>query len=160
MTQFVQLLSNLSEAKVDFILVGAMSAAIQGAQIATFDLDIVHLRTLENVERLVRVLQQMDAIYRGHPARLKPQTSAFTGPGHQLLLTSLGPLDCLGEIEDGQGYSELLPHTQEISLGTFGVHVLTLEYYLQIRRQHPRPRDLARFQAIEAAIVRQKGGGD
>ena len=43
------LLEGLCEADIEFIVVGGLSAVIQGAPVTTFDLDIVHRQTEENI---------------------------------------------------------------------------------------------------------------
>ncbi len=49
MTRFREVLSSHS---VDFIVVGGISAVLNGAPVNTFDLDIVHSRDPANVARL------------------------------------------------------------------------------------------------------------
>jgi len=46
------LLKGLSEAGIEFIIVGGLAAVAQGAPVTTFDLDIVHLQTDENTQKL------------------------------------------------------------------------------------------------------------
>lgn len=46
---FESILKVLVEEEVDFVLVGALSAVLQGAPIMTFDVDIVHSRAEDNV---------------------------------------------------------------------------------------------------------------
>ncbi|MEZ4293931.1 MAG: hypothetical protein R3B70_03060 [Polyangiaceae bacterium] len=43
---------SLQEAGVELVVVGGTAAVLQGAPVVTFDLDIVHRRTPENVSRL------------------------------------------------------------------------------------------------------------
>jgi len=46
---------------------------LHGAPVTTFDLDVVHKRTPENLEHLMSALQELDAYYRGQFGRkLKP----------------------------------------------------------------------------------------
>jgi len=45
-------LRSLFEGGVEFILVGGVAAVVRGAPINTFDVDIVHSRSPENVARL------------------------------------------------------------------------------------------------------------
>ena len=52
--QYHQILFRLADAGVDFIGVGMVAAILQGVPLTTMDLDIVHRRTPENVERLLR----------------------------------------------------------------------------------------------------------
>ncbi|MCG2830387.1 MAG: hypothetical protein L6302_04990, partial [Desulfobacteraceae bacterium] len=46
------LLKGLNEAGVEFVLVGGVAAVAQGAPVTTFDLDIVHRQTDENIGKL------------------------------------------------------------------------------------------------------------
>jgi hypothetical protein len=46
----------LLDAGVEFIVVGGTAAVIMGAPVVTFDIDIVHRRTPENVDRLYEFL--------------------------------------------------------------------------------------------------------
>jgi hypothetical protein len=53
---FVCLLRILVEHRVDFLVVGGVSAILQGASLSGFDLDIVHSMKPANIARLIRVL--------------------------------------------------------------------------------------------------------
>ncbi len=75
---FVAILRVLVEHHVDFIVAGGVGAVLQGAPIATFDLDIVHSTEPTNVERLLVALGSLGgdlrdclgllgAIGHGHP---------------------------------------------------------------------------------------------
>lgn len=68
----------------------------------TVDLGIVHRRSADNVSRLLRVLADLDAVYRHDPRRLRPRESHLMSPGHQLLVTTHGDLDCLERSGRGQ----------------------------------------------------------
>ena len=49
----------LAEERVETIVVGLAAAIMQGVPVTTWDLDIVHRRTPENVQRLLRVLEEI-----------------------------------------------------------------------------------------------------
>ena len=51
---FAAILETLSANHVDFVVVGGVSAVLNGAPISTFDLDIVHSRAPENIDRLLQ----------------------------------------------------------------------------------------------------------
>jgi hypothetical protein len=81
------------------VVVGGVAAVLNGAPISTLDLDIVHARSEENLDRLLAALTELDARYRDLTGRvLRPERSALAGDGHHLLITSYGPLDVLGQI--------------------------------------------------------------
>jgi hypothetical protein len=112
------LLERLVATDVEFVLVGGLAAVAQGAPVTTFDVDIVHLRTEENVDRLIAFLADVGARYRNRPGEpLPPSRSALLGPGHALFMTDLGPLDALGTIEGGADYDQLLPDSLAVHLG-------------------------------------------
>jgi hypothetical protein len=150
---FSEILRLLATNEVEFVVVGMTAGVLQGAPVTTIDLDVVHGRTPDNVARLLRVLQQLEAVYRHDPRGLRPQTSHLLGPGHQLLSTRLGDLDCLGEIDDGKRYEELLPQSVEMELGEgLKVKVLSLAELLAMKTRSGRPKDLAVVPLLRATI--------
>jgi hypothetical protein len=146
----------LAKSGVELVLVGGLAAAAQGAPIATFDVDIVHRRTAENVVRLLAVLATIDARYRGRPGGevLRPTAPILLGPGHSLLMTALGPLDVLGAIEGGRDYDALLPRSTTIEIRGHAVQVLELELLVELKRQSTHPKDLARLPILEETLRR------
>jgi hypothetical protein len=131
----------LARHQVEFILVGGAAAVLQGAPVVTFDVDIVHRRTPENIERLLSALRELEATYRYDNRGLTPQASHLESAGHQLLTTRWGSLDVLGSIEDGTTYEQLFPATQEAELRGQRVRVLTLERLIESKRRVDRPKD-------------------
>jgi predicted nucleotidyltransferase len=148
----------LADAGVEFILVGGLAAVAQGASVTTFDVDIVHSRADENVEKLLAVLTGLDAYYRGRPGgeRLGPDRRALSGPGHSLFMTSLGPLDVLGEIEGHRSYAELIDHTESVAIFGRTVRVLSLEMIVRLKRASTHPKDVQALPILEAALERAK----
>src|ERR1700722_6437731 len=118
----------LAEHKVDCIVIGGVSAVLHGAPVTTFDLDVVHSRAEENLDRLMAALQTLDAYYREQPERrLRPGRSHLASPGHQLLMTHAGPLDLLGTVIGGRGYEDLLPRSSSFPLSeTLTIRLLDL----------------------------------
>jgi hypothetical protein len=144
----------LVDAGVEFILVGGFAAVAQGAMITTFDVDIVHSRTEDNLDRLLDVLTRLDAYYRGRLGgdRLPPDRRALAGPGHSLLMTSLGPLDVLGEIEGHRSYEQLLDHTESVPVAGRTVRMLALEMIVQLKRASSHSKDVQALPALESAL--------
>ena len=60
------LLKGLSKARIEFILVGGIAAVVQGAPLTTFDLDIVHRQTDENIQKLMKFLESVEIEFKGH----------------------------------------------------------------------------------------------
>ena len=95
----------------------------------------------------------MHAVYRHDPRRLEPTTKHLVSPGHQLLTTDHGDLDCLGTIDDGKSYEDLLPSARTIALAEGRtVSVLQLSTLIEIKRRAGRPKDLAALPVLEATL--------
>jgi hypothetical protein len=151
------LLDQLVASGTEFILVGGLAAVAQGAPISTFDVDIVHHRTPDNVDRLITFLATADARYRNRPGpRLAIDRRAFLGTGHSLLMTAFGPLDVLGGIEEGMGYEELLPQSLSVQLGDSTLRVLSLEVIVRLKRASSDNKDKLRLPVLEEALRRRK----
>lgn len=150
--QYHQILLRLADEGVEFIGVGMVAAILQGVPLTTMDLDIVHRRTPINVERLLRVLEDIDAIARNDPRRLRPNETHLLGPGHILLQTRFGDFDCLGAIDGGRSYEDLLLASIEIEIEGRSLQFLRLREVLAIKRRAARPKDLAAIPYIESTI--------
>src|SRR5487761_2018017 len=148
----------LHDADVDFIIVGGLSAVLNGAPVNTFDLDVVHWRTKENVSRLLSVLDVLDAIYRLQPERrLRPTESALMSRGHQNLVTKYGPLDLLGVIGRDLGYEELLAQSTEMLVAKdVRVRVLGLPALIEIKEHLGGEKDRAMLPLLRRTLEEQK----
>jgi hypothetical protein len=134
------ILQALSAGEVDFILVGGAAAVLQGSALLTADIDIVHSRTPENIQKLIMVLQQLNARYRMRPD-LGPSVSHLSSAGHNLLMTELGPLDVLGAIEGGRDFGSLLPHSEAVIVQGRAVRMLKLDFMLTLKEASNSPKD-------------------
>jgi hypothetical protein len=137
------LLAALCDSGVEFIIVGGVAAVLLGAPITTTDLDIVHRRSPENVARLLEVLLNLDATMRYDFARrgIRPTAEMLAGRGQINLSTSLGPIDPLCELDAGQGYDELLPHSISVRDEGRLLHVLDLPTLIVAKTKAGRPKD-------------------
>jgi hypothetical protein len=70
------LIEVLLDEEVDFVLVGALAAVAQGAPVTTHDVDIVHARTPENLDRLMTALGKLGARHRGPRSRARSRRTA------------------------------------------------------------------------------------
>jgi hypothetical protein len=74
-------------------------------------------------------------------------------PGHQLLETVYGDLDCLGTIDGGRSYDDLIPASHAVVLGDdLAIQVLGLRELIEIKRRAARPKDLAVLPLLEATL--------
>jgi hypothetical protein len=136
------LLDALHRAGVEFIVVGGAAAVLHGAPVTTQDVDIVPRTDAENIARLVKLLDELDARIRDVAGRdIRPDPKDLAGSGQTQLTTSKGPLDVLGRLHDGRGYAELLPATEELTDGTLHLRVVDLPTLIEIKSGTGRARD-------------------
>ena len=155
---YLKILRTLAEHEVEYIVVGGVSAVLQGATVNAFDVDVVHRRSPENIQRALAALAALDAYYRFQPARrLRPGTSHLQSPGHQLLMTSAGPLDLHGTIGESFTYDDLVDSTERMSIGEgFSVRVLQLERLIAIKEDMGGDKDLAVLPTLRRALEEKR----
>jgi predicted nucleotidyltransferase len=151
-TRFRELISRLTEAGVEFIVVGGVAAGALGAARVTLDLDVVYRRAADNLDRIVAALKPYNPYPRGAPPNLP-----FTWDRRTVdfglnftLVTAIGFVDLLAEIAGGGTYEALLPHAVRIEV--FGVSCLCLDLDTLIRtkRAAGRPKDFEALAELES----------
>lgn len=142
----------LARHRVEFVVVGMAAGVLQGAPSTTFDLDIVHRRTPDNVDRLLGVLASIHAVARHDDRKLSPGASHLLGPGHQLMTTDYGDLDCLGTLDNDRTYDDLLGNVTILQVEGFDLLVLDLPTLIEVKRRAGRPKDLAAIPVLEATL--------
>jgi hypothetical protein len=149
----LEILRLLAARRIEFIVVGMAAGVLRGAPTTTLDLDIVHRRSAENVSRLLEALSTLEAVYRHDRRGLKPTPSHLMSPGHQLLSTKYGDLDCLGAIGDQQSYEDLLQRAPEIELERgLSLRVIDLRTLIELKEKAGRPKDLATLPLLRATL--------
>jgi hypothetical protein len=151
---FAAILRAFHNGGVDFILVGGLAAVLRGAPIHSYDVDIVHSRQISNVQRLLGVLESLDAVFRIQPERrIKPAESHLAGKGHLNLITRYGPLDLLGAIGQDLGYPELVQHSSEMDIGEgVSIRVLDLEMLIGIKEELGGEKDRAMLPILRRTL--------
>jgi len=153
-TKFPELLRILTQAEVDFIVVGGAAATALGSAMITYDLDIVYSRSPGNIQRIVTALAPYQPYLRGAPPGLPFDWSALTVKNglNFTLTTSLGAIDILGEIAGGGSYHDLLADVGQIELYGINCLCLKLEKLILTKRAAGRPKDLNAIAELEALL--------
>ena len=155
--QYRAILEILERQGIRHIVVGGVCAVAHGAPITTFDLDVVHLRTSENIDRILAALTEMQAFHR-EPGerRLAPQRLALEGTGPCLFTTKFGSLDFIGAVS-GKEYPELLSHTVELVLGGgLKIRILDLETLIEVKAEAGRPKDMAVLPILRQTLAERR----
>ena len=152
-----RLLTALTGHGVEFIVIGGVAGTLHGSPLVTYDLDVVHRRSPENVARLLAALEELGAYYRHQGGRrLVPGPTHLESPGHQLLRTDAGRLDLLGEV-GGKRYDDLLGDSEPIGIEDMTVHVVRLETLIGLKELAGRDKDRWALSTLRA-LLRERGG--
>lgn len=147
-------LGGLVASGIEFILVGGTAALMHGAPINTFDLDIVFRRDPENIARILKWLEEADAIFRIQPERrLRPNESHVSAGKHLNLITRYGWVDFLGNLGEGLEYDQLLPQSTQMQLADgVVVRVLNLDTIIALKEKLGYEKDLAALPILRATL--------
>jgi len=159
MSNFLEdMVTRLAQAQVEFVIVGGVSAVLQGAPITTRDLDICYRRTPANISRLVTALAPLQPRPRGLPSELTfffDERSIQLGSNFTLEIGDES-LDLLGEMSAIGGYEEIISQSEEKTVAGFNVKVLPLSLLIVTKQAAGRPKDLAVIPELQATLEMQK----
>jgi hypothetical protein len=153
---FRRILELLEQHGVEYVVVGGVAAVLQGAPVATFDIDALIKIDNGNIDRLAKVLALLNARYREH-LDLRPTASDLAAGGHFLLMTDSGPFDVLGVIGSGKRYEDVVASVRRIAVGDLTINVLSIESLIADKKALGRDKDLAAVRILEAVLSRQRG---
>lgn len=154
-TRSFEVIQKLVAADVEFVVVGMTAGVLQGAPAVTFDLDLLYRRSDQNLDRLLPVLAEIDAVFRTDSRRLRPHRSHLESTGHKLLMTTLGVVDLLGSLDD-RTYDEVLNDTVILDVGGMEVRVLSLEGLIAVKERAGREKDQAALPLLRATLERRR----
>lgn len=138
---------------VRFIVVGGVGAALNGAIIATQDLDVLYALDSSNVDRIMAALNDLEACFVQRPD-LVPKRSYMESRGRKLLRTRYGRCDFLGHVAPDLGYEDLVTDAPELgATPDLTCRVLSLERLIEIKEAVGRPKDIAALPILRAALA-------
>ncbi len=152
------MVTRLAEAQVEFVIVGGVSAILQGAPIVTRDLDICYRRTPANIARLVSALAPLHPRPRGFPPDLPfffDERSIQLGSNFTLEIGDES-LDLLGAMSAIGGYEEIIDQAEEKTVAGHDVKVLPLSLLIATKQAAGRPKDLAVIPELKATLEMQQ----
>ncbi len=155
--RLLDILTALGRHAVDFILVGGIAAVLEGAPVATFDLDIVPDPAPENRDRLLQALRELNARYLDPAGRhLVPDEARLASMRLHQLVTDAGPLDVLTTIGAGMTYADLVGRTREVEIGGLLFHSLRLDAIIESKEQANREKDRATLPLLHRTLQQKR----
>jgi hypothetical protein len=152
MLQIRTLLQRLSNAGVDFVILGGVAGIAHGYIRFTPDLDICYNRAPGALEKLVAALAPSHPRLRGAPPNLpfKWDVRTLKAGLNFTLSTDLGPLDLLGEVTGIGQYEAVMAVSETLTLYDQPCRVLKLDALIRSKRAAGRKRDLDHATELEA----------
>lgn len=143
-----RLLRSLVQHDVEFCVIGAVAAWLQGNPSVTLDLDVMPRRELENAERLAAALNSLGSRPRGSDAPVALEGADFLGWQIQSFDTEAGPLDVVPLATAIGGFENVA--TIELALGDLSVRTITIDEVIASKEELGRPKDKAALPALYA----------
>lgn len=138
-----ELIRRLSEADVEYVLIGGVAAAAYGNTRVTYDLDIVVPFTVENMSRLLKALHDVHPRHLSRPdlGEIPNDPEQFARYRNLYLLTDIGRLDVLGELPPLGAYAEAIATAQQTQVLGSPCKVLGLDALIMIKESLGRDQD-------------------
>ena len=160
------LLSTLAEHEVDYVLVGGLAAAAQGAARVTFDIDVVPEWSTANLDRLVDALRQLNARPRvpGSTELVEHTLDARSLRGFEVSTwrTDAGDLDVIiGTPTSERGrlatYDDLVDRALQLEAYGLTIQVADVDDVIESKEALAREADLAALPELRRLRTRLKG---
>lgn len=158
-----RLLEVLDSHGVQFVVVGAFAAVVQGYPLATQDLDVTPSGDPENLTRLASALRELRAhlrLPRGESVEF-PIDAEFLATGTAWTLTTeAGPLDLVFEPAGTRGYEDLRRDAIRQELRRTPVLLASLRDVIRMKEASNRPKDQAQLPALRQTleVIREREG--
>jgi hypothetical protein len=153
-----RILTALSKHGVQYVLIGALAARLQGFPRATYDADITPAKGRDNLERLAAALRELGArIY----TEQVPEGLAFDCSAPMLaradiwsLITEAGRLDLAFRPSGTEGYDDLARHAVAFTIYDHSVQVARLEDIIRSKEAAGRFQDRQDVEVMREMLKR------
>lgn len=160
MQNFNQLLQRLTEAGLDFVIVGGYAAVSHGSAYLTRDVDICAVLTEENIAKLRLALADWNPQHRMTPQKLSFLRYPPAGqPVNNLYLqTDKGVIDIITSVLGVGDYARLRSQAEELEVDGQVYRVISLGDLITAKEAMGREKDLLTAKELRA-IAAKRGPG-
>ena len=146
--RLTELIAALTRNAVDFVVIGGVAAQLHRLPMpATIDLDITPSRSPENLVRLAKVFDEIDAALAtaGEYGIWFPRHPISNWAQYDMihLVTKFGLLDLVFAPEGSEdGFNELIRESQKLQLGKQSVRVISVNTWERLKTATKRDKDI------------------
>ena len=143
-----ELIAALTRNAVEFVVIGGVAAQLHRLPMpATVDLDITPSRSPENLTRLAKVFDEIDAALAtaGEYGTWFPRHPISNWAQYDMihLVTKFGLLDLVFAPEGSEdGFNELIRESQKLQLGKHVVRVISVDTWERLKLATKRDKDI------------------
>lgn len=154
----LQIIRVLAAHHVQYVLIGATAARLQGFPRLTADADITPSIEAENLVALCQALTELDArifvdgIPDGLPFEIEARTLSRADIWN--LITNAGRLDIIFRPLGTDGYADLLSNSVEFRIENAAVHAASIADIIRCKLASNRVQDRADIPILEALLKR------
>jgi len=153
-----RILSTLNDAGVEYVVIGALAATLQGSPLRTEDLDICPSDQMDNLERLAGALDALGA-QEWDPRKDKLAKRRFDAEMLAVdrvwsLVTKYGRLDLVFHPEGTDGYKDLSRSALELEIDGLHVRVAHLGDVIRSKEAVGREKDRAQIPTLRRLLER------
>lgn len=158
MDNFLYLLKLLSNANVNFVIIGGFASAAHGCTNVTQDIDICCDFSTANLLRLQEALDGINPVHRMTAKKIKLElTEDNCNNFNNLYLdTDLGQLDCLRYVNGVGDYDKAIGMSDKIEIEEDMLNILNIEALIESKKAMNRPHDQQTI--IELKALKEKNG--
>lgn len=160
MQNFSQLLQRLSEAGLEFVIVGGYAAISHGSSYLTRDVDICAVLSGEDVMKLRQALGDWNPRHRMTPQKLSFLLYPPSGqPVNNLSLqTDKGVIDIISSVLGVGDFARLRNRAEELEVDGQCYQVISLGDLITAKEAMGREKDLLTAKELRAIAAKRKSG--
>ena len=158
MKLFESAVQALSDAGVEFVVIGGLAANLLGSRRTTFDVDFCFARTRENLRKLVAALAPLHPRLREFPENLPfvwDEKTLLNGTVFTLK-TDLGNIDLLAEVAGIGSFEEVKAQSVMVQVFNRTFPTLDLPALIAAKKAAGRPKDLEALHELESLLEAQE----
>jgi hypothetical protein len=146
----------LTDANVDFVVIGGVAAQVHGSAQLTFDLDVAYVRSEKNLTQMVRVLRSLHAELRGAPPGLPFQLDerSLKAGANFTFATDFGSVDILADPAGAPSYDSLRGDAVSQDVDGRAVRFASIDHLIAMKDAAGRPKD--KIAAAELRVLAEE----